>query len=121
MAGRLVHVEFPVRDTKRGVEFYSGVFGWQFSDSGMPGIDYQMFQSGENEGGAVMESGDVGKPVIYFDTDDIDATLAKVRDQGGTAQDKQPIPSVGWFARCKDPEGNEFSLFQRDPSSAPTH
>jgi hypothetical protein len=23
---------------------------------------------------------------------------------------------VGWFARCKDSEGNEFSLFQSDES-----
>ena len=27
-----------------------------------------------------------------------------------------PIPHVGWFARCTDPEGIEFSLFQADES-----
>ena len=27
-----------------------------------------------------------------------------------------PIPHVGWFARCTDTEGNEFSLFQSDES-----
>ena len=119
MPGRVVHVEFPVKDTKRATQFYSGVFDWQFKDSGMPGIDYQMFQTSENEGGAVMESDSPGHAVIYFDTNDIDGSLAKVRDNGGTAEDKQPIPTVGWFARCKDPEGNEFSLFQGDPNAAP--
>ena len=28
----------------------------------------------------------------------------------------QPIPQTGWFARCKDTEGNAFSLFQADES-----
>lgn len=121
MAGKLVHVEFPVRDTKRGMDFYGGVFGWQFQDSGMPEIDYQMFQTAENQGGAIMQSESVGNPVIYFDTDDIDATIAKVRELGGEAEDKQPIPTIGWFAGCKDPEGNEFSLYQSDPAAAPAH
>jgi predicted enzyme related to lactoylglutathione lyase len=49
-------------------------------------------------------------------TDDIDATLAKVREAGGSGEEKQPIPQTGWFARCKDTEGNSFSLFQSDES-----
>ena len=120
MAGRLVHVEFPVQDPDKATQFYGGVFGWQFQDSGMPDLDYRMFQTGENEGGAVYKSmGGESGPVIYFDTDDIDGTIAKVRENGGEAEDKQPIPSVGWFSRCKDPEGTEFSLFQGDSSAAP--
>jgi hypothetical protein len=55
-------------------------------------------------------------PVVYFDTDNIDASIAKVRDLGGKSDDKQPIPSQGWFAACVDTEGNKFSLFQNDPS-----
>ena len=39
-----------------------------------------------------------------------------VRDQGGKAGDKIPIPGQGWFAECTDPDGNAFSLFQNDPS-----
>ena len=53
---------------------------------------------------------------IYFGSDDIEADLAKVRELGGKADDKQPIPGIGWFARCKDSEGNRFSLFQGDES-----
>ena len=85
----------------------------------MEGIDYRMFQE-DGWGGAVypQQEGEQG-PIIYFDTDDIDADLAKVRELGGDAEDKQPIPHVGWFARCKDTEGNCFSLFQSDESVAP--
>ena len=39
-----------------------------------------------------------------------------MRELGGDAEDKQPIPGIGWFARCKDSEGNSFSLFQSDES-----
>jgi predicted enzyme related to lactoylglutathione lyase len=28
------------------------------------------------------------------------------------------VPSMGWFAACKDPEGNAFSLWQTDSSAA---
>jgi hypothetical protein len=55
-------------------------------------------------------------PIVYYGSDDIDADLAKVRAAGGKAEDKQPIPHVGWFARCRDTEGNPFSLFQSDES-----
>jgi predicted enzyme related to lactoylglutathione lyase len=77
-----------------------------------------MFQD-DGWGGAVYPKMDEGGPIIYFGSDDIDADLAKVRELGGEADDKQPIPSVGWFARCKDTEGNPFSLFQSDESVAP--
>jgi catechol 2,3-dioxygenase-like lactoylglutathione lyase family enzyme len=55
-------------------------------------------------------------PTIYFGTDDIDATLKKIKDAGGKADEKAPIPGQGWFAACVDPDGNSFSLYQDDPS-----
>ena len=118
MAGKLVHFEVLAKDANRATKFYSGVFGWDFSDSGMPGIDYRMVRTGEDQGGAVFAPED-GKTElkVYFDTDDIDATIAKVRDGGGEAEDKQTIPSIGWFSGCKDTEGNSFSLYQNDESA----
>jgi len=113
MAARVVHVEFPAQDADQAQSFYESLLGWQFSQP-MEGMDYRMFQD-EGWGGAVYpnQDGEQG-PVIYFGSDDIDADLAKVRELGGEAEDKQPIPHVGWFARCKDTEGNSFSLFQSD-------
>ena len=52
--------------------------------------------------------------IVYFDTDDIDAMIVRIHALGGEAAEKSPIPGVGWFARCKDTEGNAFSLFQPD-------
>jgi predicted enzyme related to lactoylglutathione lyase len=117
MPGKLVHFEIPAKDTQKATAFWSGVFGWEFGDSAMPGMEYYMVRTGEDQGGAVMSSDQAGGGLtIYFDTDDIDASIAKVRDLGGKANDKMPIPHVGWFSACGDPEGNSFSLFQSDES-----
>jgi predicted enzyme related to lactoylglutathione lyase len=29
-----------------------------------------------------------------------------------------PVPGYGWFAACKDTEGNAFSLWQSDESAS---
>ena len=119
MGKKIVHVEFPARDADRAEKFWESFAGWSIGDSGMEGFDYRMFQE-DGWGGAVypQQEGEHG-PIVYFDSEDIDADLAKVRELGGEADDKQPIPHVGWFARCKDGEGNPFSLFQSDKSVAP--
>jgi uncharacterized protein len=121
MAGRLVHFELPAEDAQRATQFYSSLFGWQFKGWEGP-VEYHMTEAGGEPGGAVFpsDSAQMG-PIVYFDTDDIDASVAKVRELGGEAEDKQPIPGVGWFARAKDTEGNAISLFQGDESAAGGH
>jgi len=42
-----------------------------------------------------------------------------VKELGGSASDAMPVPQMGWFATCTDPHGNEFGIWQNDPS-APT-
>jgi uncharacterized protein len=115
MGKKVVHVEFPAQDADRAQKFWEGVGGWSIQDAGMPGIDYRMFQEGD-QGGAVYTMQDMQGPVLYYGSDDIDADVARIRELGGEAQDKEPIPGVGWFARAKDTEGNSFSLFQSDES-----
>ncbi len=41
-----------------------------------------------------------------------------MRELGGEAEDKLPVQGYGWFAGCKDTEGNAFSLWQSDESAA---
>ena len=115
MGKRVVHVEFPAQDAGRARSFWEGVGGWSIQDAGMPGIEYLMWQEGD-QGGAVYAMQERSGTTIYLGSDDIDGDLAKVQQLGGEAEGKQPIPHVGWFARCKDTEGNEFSLFQSDES-----
>jgi predicted enzyme related to lactoylglutathione lyase len=116
MGKKVVHIEFIAQDMDRAEKFWEGVGGWSIEDSGMPGIDYRMFQEGDQGGAVAQSDGSSQGPIVYLGSEDIDADLAKVRELGGDAAEKQPIPTVGWFARCKDTEGNPFSLFQSDES-----
>jgi uncharacterized protein len=117
MAGEIVHIEYACQDVDRGQKFWSGLFGWQFGESVMPGMDYRMAQTGEGSGAALL-GGDPGYPVYYYDTPDIEASMAKVKELGGAAGDKTPVPTHGWFSACQDSEGNVFSLWQNDTSAA---
>jgi predicted enzyme related to lactoylglutathione lyase len=119
MGKKVVHVEFPSQDTDRAQKFWEGVGGWSIQDSGMPGIDYRMFQEDDQGGAVYTDDGSTKGPTLYYGSDDIDADIAKVRELGGDARDKEPIPGIGWFARAKDTEGNPFSLFQSDESVPP--
>jgi predicted enzyme related to lactoylglutathione lyase len=117
--GKIVHFEVPVRDADRASDFWSSLFGWSIGASVMEGFDYRMFQASEDQGGAIMPSDKAGSGlIVYLDTDDIDASIAKVRELGGTADDKQPVPTHGWFATCRDLDGNSFSFWQSDESAA---
>ncbi len=119
MAGKIVHFEVPAADADRASSFYNGVFGFGIGGSMSEEFDYRMFQSAEDQGGAIMPSDKAGSGlIVYLDTADIDASVAKVRELGGSADDKQPVPTHGWFATCKDTEGNDFSLWQADPNAA---
>ena len=118
MAARVVHIEVPAQDADRAQGFYEGLLGWQLGQV-MPEQDYRMADLGEGQGAAIFPSDSGGEGLkIYFGVDDIDASLAQVREIGGQAEEKMPVPGMGWFAACKDSEGNAFSFWQSDSSAA---
>ena len=120
MPGQVVHVEIPADDTARGSEFWGSLFGWEFE--AFPGpFEYHMTRISEQTGAAItnMEPGKRG-PRVYFDVDEINAGVARVKELGGEADEPRPVPEMGWFATCKDIEGNEFGLWQTDPSAPDT-
>jgi predicted enzyme related to lactoylglutathione lyase len=118
MAGEVVHLEIPADDTGKAREFWGGLFGWQFESFPGPS-EYHMTQISEQTGGAItnMEPGKRGTRA-YFAVDDINAGAARVQKLGGEAGEPAPVPGMGWFAVCKDISGNEFGLWQSDPSAA---
>lgn len=121
MAGKPVHMEFPASDTARAQKFWNELFGWQWQSMEGP-QEYHMTQFSEESGAAIFpsEGGDQGVRV-YFDVDDVNAGVARVKELGGQADDPMPVPGMGWFATAKDPEGNKIGLWQTDPTApAPT-
>jgi len=117
MPGQIVHIEIPADDTAASREFWGSLFGWTFDSYPGPS-EYHMAQLSETQGGAItnMEPGKRGtRP--YFAVDDINVGAARVKELGGEANDPMPVPQMGWFATCTDPHGNEFGLWQIDPSA----
>jgi len=118
MAGQVVHYEIPAGDTAKAREFWGALFGWEFQEYPGSPTEYHMTQISEVVGGAIYGAdGDKRGARVYFDVDDINAGRARVGELGGAAGDAMPVPSMGWFAVCSDTEGNEFGIWQTDPSA----
>ena len=119
MAGQMVHLEIPAGDTGRAREFWGSLFGWEWQAFEGPS-EYHMTRFSETSGGAIMPAeGSERSPRVYFDVDDINAAVSRVKELGGEASDAMPVPAMGWFSTCKDSEGNPFGLWQNDPAAAP--
>lgn len=112
--------ELLTRDLAAAKPFYAEVFGWEYDDQDMPNGTYTVILGGENNGlGGMMAMPD-GMPdmvpnhwMVYFSTDDIDATIERVTSNGGqVAQPPFAIPGVGTIAVIHDPQGGSFSLMQ---------
>ena len=119
MAGQMVHYEIPAGDTAKAREFWGSLFGWEFQEFPGSPTEYHMTRFSETTGGAIYGAdGDKRGTRTYFDVDDINAGSARVSELGGEGGDAMPVPGMGWFAICKDTEGNEFGLWQTDPDAS---
>ncbi len=119
MAGQMVHLEIPAGNTAKAKEFWGGLFGWQFQEYPGSPTEYHMTQFSDAQGGAIYGEDDGSRGTrVYFDVDDINAGRDRVGELGGEAGEALPVPSMGWFAVCKDVEGNEFGLWQTDPNAS---
>lgn len=106
-------------DPEAAVEFYRGLFGWEFEDVMPPGAPGKYFIA-RLRGGAVAAVGSVPEsapPTAMWDTyvwvDSAEDTTSKVRDAGGGVV-KEPfdVPGAGRMAVFSDPEGAAFCVWQ---------
>jgi hypothetical protein len=121
--GRVVHFEITADDVARARTFYE-IFGWDITDSGMPGAEYWVAKTGEGGmgiDGAIMPRSYKPQPaIVWIDVDDLNAMIEKVKAAGGKmVSDKQTVPGVGDTIYAVDTEGNTFGMLQplqRQPS-----
>ncbi len=119
---RVVHFEIPADNPDRAVKFYSSVFNWKVEKWAGP-QDYWLVTTGA-EGqpginGAIMRRQDPVTAVTNtLDVPSVDDFVKKVVASGGKiVSPKMPIPGVGYFAYCRDTEGNLFGIMQADMSA----
>ena len=119
----IVHFDIPAEDVETMKKFYSELFGWRIYRDPGP-VEYWMIETVPvNEKGMPVRPGVNGgmykkdqpqlKPVNYILVDDIDESIQKIKNLGGTiTQPKQQVPGIAWIAHAIDPEGNPFAIMQ---------
>ena len=116
MAGSVVHVEIGAEDTDRAQRFYSGVFGWEIGPPMSPEMDYRMFQTGEEPGGAIRHRTTAATSRLPRHRRHRRA-LAKVGELGGTRRRQDAGAGSRLVRPLQRHEGNAFSLWQGDASA----
>ena len=123
--GRVSHFEITADDPERAAAFYRKVFGWEFNDYGGP-FKYLLATTGPKDeigiDGAIMARHHTNQAVINtISVDTWEAGAQAVNDAGGTVlSEKDTLPGLGYFAYCRDTEGNVFGIFEANAAAAPT-
>ena len=114
MSNPLCHFELMTDDPQKCKAFFGKVFDWNFDEHSIPG--YTLIKTGAEPTGGVFPRPAEAPAVcvnIYFSVEDIDATIAKVTDNGGTViVPKTAIPNIGHFAMFAAPEGIVIGIMQ---------
>lgn len=117
----VVYFEIPVNDLERAEKFYTIVFNFHFEKEIIDHYEMALFPFEEKNSGitGALAKGDVYKPskngvIIYFKTENIDATLKKVLQQGGKILYPKKIDKKYGFAvaEFEDSEGNRIALHE---------
>jgi predicted enzyme related to lactoylglutathione lyase len=126
MANRVVHFEIEATDQNRARAFYSQAFGWQMEQLGDDMGNYVVVTTGDPKepgginGGIYVPPTGARKELNAFScvvgVDNIDESMQSVKSAGGELLgDKMDIPGIGTFVRCRDTEGNIFTMLQPLP------
>jgi uncharacterized protein len=116
--GAYSHIEIPYDEEDRARSFYSGMFGWEFSQ--IPGFEgYDLYTSGPGGlGGALGKRGVMAGTAVrnYITVDSVEDAVARIQQLGGTiVEGKTEIPGQGWYAVGTDTEGNELAVYENLP------
>ena len=120
MGQPVVHFEVVGRDGGKLREYYTELFGWEFQQPGGP-MDYQVVPREGNTapdgigiGGGVGRGPDgyEGHVTFYVATEDVEASLQKAEELGGTRVfgPESILEGAMVLGQFKDPEGHLIGL-----------
>lgn len=119
--GRIVWYENLSHDTKKTLDFYTGLIGWGVQAvPGTGGQTYHMFTKGETPIGGTLQMPDEAKKMgvpshwlMYVGTADVDATVKQAQGLGARVHvPPTDIPQMGRFSVLQDPQGAFFALWK---------
>lgn len=127
----IVHFEIPADNPERAAKFYRELFGWDVKKYDDPSgqMEYWMVQTVPTDGqgmptrqgvnGGLMKRMAPDQVLVnYIGVDNVDDYVKKAEKLGAKVHmPKSPVPTMGWFAQLKDPEGNVFAVWQTDPNA----
>lgn len=100
-------IELGVPAGSRARRFYEQLFGWTFKEMGGDNV---LAQTPTIQIGFHSQDPDAVF-VIYFQVDDIEAAVERVRAAGGAADDPpKDEEGFGRFVECRDDQGVRFGL-----------
>jgi uncharacterized protein len=108
--------ELHTREYDKAVAFYRDVFGWDaHTASDTPELRYTTFGKDEGALAGIMDDSpypgdDPSHWAVYFKATDVDATLERVVELGGTVTQAAEDTPYGRLAQAKDPTGAPFRL-----------
>jgi uncharacterized protein len=116
MQGQFFWYDVMTTDVTAASKFYSTVIGWEAQDASGGGKDYTVFSvNGIGVAGLLAIPEDVARRGVkpawlgYVAVDDVDAAVARVKQEGGTVhREPETVPGVIRFAVVGDPQGAPF-------------
>ncbi len=114
--GKICYIELPSRDVEESRNFYHNVFGWKTRQrhDGSVAFDDSVGQVSGTWRTDRKSSGETGM-IVHIMIDDIEVTMKKVKDLGGTIVQPVGMDAPEITAHFRDPSGNIFGLYQ-EPS-----
>ncbi|MGO8871009.1 MAG: VOC family protein [Acidimicrobiales bacterium] len=109
-------VDLASPDLPASAAFYSQLFGWEAQDQGPEAGHYHMFEKSDVPvagAGPIMMEGQPPAWTTYISVEDADATIAKVKEAGGTVfVEPMDVLDVGRMAVFADPTGAAAAVWQ---------
>ena len=118
--------ELNVRDPDAAKAFYGALFGWEaVTDPAAAGAYFEWKLGGKTIGGMLPMNDEWPAEMpthwmVYFATDDTDATAAKATELGGSVAVPPTDIAPGRFAVLHDPQGALFSVIKFNPDMVPS-
>ena len=112
--GALTWNELACSDMDAAERFYSDLFGWTITpleDMPMPYSAIKTTAESTNGGMRPVMDGEPPNWLVYFGADDIERSLANLRELGGGTLTGAMDIGVGKIAIVRDPQGAVFALY----------